>query len=506
MTLDLRAIVRAVGGECLAQRVPEHTPIDGLARLSEIVVVGSTDFVTLVTGSADELSARLRLGGEAAEVTARAVFVSESDEPGLRHLLAEHRMTAILGAGSRLGAGSGAASGAGTGPDAGSDAGRPESGAGAALHARLAALIAEDQAAADRLVTAGTKVLTQVARRGGATAVIAELAHRIDGWAVLLDAHGQLIASAGAGRLHIDDAVAVALGRPVRVRHPGLQVHQVGSDRDLTGYLVIASRSSVTSRNRDLASQAAALFDLVLRTRDPSVTERLGREALLGILLAGGPGAAALLHRWGVRETGLTAFELGAKTRMIDLERLVVRWLDELGVEHIFVGEPGRVRGFVPDDLADELASRVLAFTPLGSGSVHLGLGLPAPAELLGRSAIQARQALDSAMEDGRVVLRYTELPTVELVLDAMAGEPAVQLAAALDGLRDASGEHSALTETLRVFLAEHGGHRASAARLGIHRQTLVSRVHRIEQLTGLSMERADDRAAAWLALRALGL
>lgn len=486
MALDLRAVVRVVGGECLALRMPERTPVDGLARLSEYVVAGSTDFATLLTGPVEELRSRLEAGGGDAEVTTRAVFVSRADGPELRALLAEHRMTAILGAGRGAG---------------GSSDGFPDG----ALHARLAALIAEDQAAADRLVTAGTKVLTQVARRGGATAVLAELAHRIDGWAVLLDAHGQLITSAGAGRLHIDDATAVALGRPVRVRHPGLQVHQVGSDRDLTGYLVIASRSSVTSRNRDLASQAAALFDLVLRTRDPSLTEHLGRAALLDILLAGGTGAAELLRRWGVRETGLTAFELGAKTRTIDLERLVVRWLDELGVEHIFVGMPGRVRGFVPDDLADELASRVSAFTPLGSGSVHLGLGLPASAELLGRSAVQARQALDSALEDGRLVLRYTELPTVELVLDTMAGEPVAQLAAALDGLREPSGEHGVLTETLRIFLSEHGGHRASAARLGIHRQTLVSRVRRIEELTGLSLARADDRAAAWLALRALG-
>ena len=322
---------------------------------------------------------------------------------------------------------------------------------------------------------------------------------------MLLDAHGQLIASAGAGRLHIDDATAVALGRPVRVRHPGLQVHQVGSDRDLAGYLMIASRSSVTSRNRDLASQAAALFDLVLRTRDPSLTEHLGREALLGVLLAGGPDAADLLRRWGVRETGLTAFELGARTRTIDLERLTVRWFDELRMEHILVGERGRVRGFVPDDLAEELASRVAAFSPLGSGSVHLGLGVPAPAELLRRSAIQAKQALDSALEDGRTVVRYAELPTVDFVLEALAGEPAAQLAAVLDGLRDAAGEHGALTETLRIFLSEHGGHRASAMRLGIHRQTLVSRVRRIETLTGLSLDRADDRAAAWIALRALG-
>src|SRR5690606_23289287 len=113
---------------------------------------------------------------------------------------------------------------------------------GAALHASLLALLADDRAASDRLVTAGMNVLTQLARRGGVTAVIVELAHRIDGWAVLLDAHGQVIASAGAGRLHVSDAVAFALGKPVRVRHDGLQLHRVGSEQDHAGSLVIATR------------------------------------------------------------------------------------------------------------------------------------------------------------------------------------------------------------------------------------------------------------------------
>ena len=279
----------------------------------------------------------------------------------------------------------------------------------------------------------------------------------------------------------------------------------MGSDRELAGYLVIASRSGVSSRNRDLASQAAALFDLVLRTRDPSLTEHLGREALIGILLAGGPPAARLLVRWGVRDESLTAFELGTRTRTVDLERLVERWLDDFGAERVFMSGPGRGRGFVPDDLADDLSEKVVSFRPVGSGLVHLGLGSPAPVEALGRSAIQARQALDSALEDGRTVLRHAELPTVGFVLDSLGGEHSRQLAGVLDGLRDEVGEHGELTETLRIFLSEHGGHRASAARLGIHRQTLVARIRRAEELTGLSMDRPDDRAAAWLALRALG-
>ncbi|MFC6235376.1 PucR family transcriptional regulator, partial [Leucobacter soli] len=70
MTLDLAAVVRAVGGECLAHRMPPHTPVDGIAPLSEFVVVGSPEFATLITGPVAELRARLESGGGAAEVTA----------------------------------------------------------------------------------------------------------------------------------------------------------------------------------------------------------------------------------------------------------------------------------------------------------------------------------------------------------------------------------------------------------------------------------------------------
>lgn len=477
MSFDLRTVARVVGGSYVDNGIADHTPCEGLARVGEYVVVASADFATLVTGTVAELHERFARGGEAAAVTARAVFVSHEDSPRLRKILAAHGMSAVLGATT----------------------------VGEALHLRLLALLADDRAASDRLVAAGTRVLTQVARRGGATAVMAELAHRIDGWAVLLDAHGQLIASAGAGRLHLDDAKAVALGRPVRVRHPGLQTHQVGSDLDFTGYLVVASRSSATSRIRDLASQAAALFDLVLRTRNPSLTEHLGREALLDILEAGGEHATELLRRWGVREVELTAFVLGSRTRTVDLERLVERWLDELGVEHVFVADPGRVRGFVPEQHAADLAARVAAFEPLGASTLHLGLGAVAPADGLGRSAVQARQAFAAATEGGVRVQRYAELPTVDFVLDAMSADQRSQLGGVLDELRDERGKHGELLATLYAFLAEHGAHRASAARLGIHRQTLVSRIHRVEELTGLSMARPDDRAAAWIALRALG-
>ncbi|QIM17081.1 PucR family transcriptional regulator [Leucobacter insecticola] len=480
MSITLQTVIRAIGGECLPHRVTDRAQIDGVADIDTYVVIGNSEYVTLVTGTVDALSSRLgrsHLSGSPTDPLADGVFVTDQDSPEVRNLLAAHRMTAIVGTDL----------------------------AGTALNATLRALVSDERAASERLVAAGMNVLTQVARRGGLTAVIAELAHRIDGWVVLLDPQGHLVASAGAGRLHITDAVAVALGRPVRVRHEGLQVHQVGTDQDLAGHLVIASRSSSRRRPRDLATQAAALVDLLLRTHDPSLTEHLGREALLNRLLAGGDEARTLLRRWGVHESQLTAFALGARTRTIDLERVLRRWLDDLGAEHVFASQPGLVSGFIRDDLVPELSAKVEAFAPIGGSWIALGLGTSTSVDALKLSAVQARQALNSALEEGHRLLNYARLTTVDLVLTKLAPAPREHLTAVLEPLRDSSGRHGDLTHTLRVFLAEHGAHRASAERLKIHRQTLRSRIQRIEELTGLSMEHADDRATAWLALRAAG-
>jgi purine catabolism regulator len=85
--------------------------------------------------------------------------------------------------------------------------------------------------------------------------------------------------------------------------------------------------------------------------------------------------------------------------------------------------------------------------------------------------------------------------------LDGVDGN---RLAGVLDPLRDSSGSHGELTRTLKTYLSEHGVWGVTAQKLGVHRQTLTNRIRRIEELTALSMSNPDDRAAAWLALRAL--
>ncbi|TGD84710.1 PucR family transcriptional regulator [Mycolicibacterium sp. CH28] len=476
MAYDVRAIAAFLASELAVGRVDGAVVVDDAIRLAQLVVASPPGFATLVVGTPDGFADALADGShQEALATCVAVVAGGDAGPCLTDAFAEADITAIF---------------------------VPEIPA-EVVYATLAARIATDQAAEDRRVTTGTKVLTQVARRGGVVAVVAELAHRIDGWAVLLDAGGEVITTAGAGGLHVRDAAAVAFHRPVRVRHPGLQVHPVGQGEDISAHLVIGARGP-TSRSRDLASQAAALLDLLLRTADDPATERLGREVMMSTLLRGGPEASALLRRWGVHETSLTAFAVASRSRAIDPERLAIRWLDDLGAVHVLAEERGRVLGFIRDDRAADLAAIVEGLSGDARMPLRLGIGSPAKAQVLARSAAEARHALEVAVVDARSVVWYRSLATVSYVLEHLDDSATTRIAAVLDPLRDEEGRHGPLTRTLEIYLAEHGVWGATATRLRVHRQTLASRIRRIEELTGMSMANPDDRATAWLAIRAL--
>lgn len=470
MARDIAAIARYVGGEVIPGRTDAGMIVEGVVDADRYADAGHPLFATLVVGPAARLIAALD-ACESFETLADVVLICHGDSPGLRVAIARAGCTAIIGA------------------EPGDDL----------LHSLIAQVLATDQAAEDRAVMTAMRVLTLAARRGGAPGVVAELGHRIDGWVVLLDRHDQVITTAAAGALHVHDAIAVALGRPVRIRNHALQVHPVGPGEDVTARLVIAPRKHGAGRARELGSQTAALLDLVLRTHDTSRTERLGRSLMIDSLLDGGPVASRLLPQWGVHDSTLTAFALASRTASLDIERLLTHWLNDLGATHLFAQRRGAMTGFLRDDHAEQVAERVRTFTSV----LFLGLGAPAAVDVLDRSAGEATQALAVARSGGRRVVRYENLSTIRYVFDQLDATAHRRIANLLDPLR-VDGSHGELTETLSVFLAENGGWGVAAARLGIHRQTLSNRIHRIERATGLSMSDADDRATAWLAIRAL--
>lgn len=372
------------------------------------------------------------------------------------------------------------------------------------LVARTRELLAVDAAAEARLVSSGGTVLTQVARRGGVEAVVVELARRVQGWAVLLDTRGEPITTAGAARLHLGDAVALALKKPVRMRHPGMQVHAVGAGKDLRAHLVVAARTGVTSRTRDLAAQASALLDLLLRTHDHSDIERLGRDTLVRSLSDGYPGFAAReLRAWGFRGDRLRAFIVSSQSRSVVLESLVSHVLDEAGLPQFIRSEGSRVFGYVGVAESAELIAALERLADRDIVPLRCGVGAPAALDRLADSLAQARDAHEVSVADRRAVTEFAHLPTVDLLLGTLDVPARGRLAEPLRRIRAGSREADALIDTVRMFLVEHGSAQATAVALGIHRHTLRARLERFEAVSGISLGNPDERFALWMALRA---
>jgi hypothetical protein len=86
----------------------------------------------------------------------------------------------------------------------------------------------------------------------------------------------------------------------------------------------------------------------------------------------------------------------------------------------------------------------------------------------------------------------------LETLLGRAVG-PAARLHASVFGpLTDP--DHEGLRRTLRVFVAHNHDRAATSETLHIHRNTLAYRLHRIEDLTGLSLTSARDLARVYLA------
>lgn len=131
------------------------------------------------------------------------------------------------------------------------------------------------------------------------------------------------------------------------------------------------------------------------------------------------------------------------------------------------------------------------------SGPITVAGGIP-------ESIRQARLAHALTRETGQQLQRYdTAEPALTLGPRTVAEARAV-VARYLGPLIDYDRSSTlSLLQTLDVFLRNDGSWKATAADLGIHRQTLVYRLRLIEQLTGLKPTSSSGTARFWMALQA---
>ena len=154
----------------------------------------------------------------------------------------------------------------------------------------------------------------------------------------------------------------------------------------------------------------------------------------------------------------------------------------------------------LPDN-EDLIGAVVEAFGP----ATKIGVSQPVtPATGFVESIRQAKIALSQAKENSCSIIRYGAEGQIVSLFPKTVSETRDFVEHFLGKLIDYDNQnHTALLQTLDRFIAQNCNWKAAAYALGIHRQTLIYRIHLIEQLTGLKPNSSQGTATFWLALKA---
>lgn len=227
---------------------------------------------------------------------------------------------------------------------------------------------------------------------------------------------------------------------------------------------------------------------------------RFGAEMLADLLDNRGdvPGATRLLAERGLAEEPrvLVAFASEEAGRYSDLHLR----LEESGVPHLLSRHSGSFVALLP--YTDHAIETLIA-------EVDLPIGLSDPLGITARMADAHREstwALQGAQATGRKIVRYGE-ETASPFLPRNLDEAQVVVSHILGPILDYDAEHDTLLVTsLRTYLSHDRSLKATSEALHVHKQTVVYRMRRVEELTGQRLGHMEDIVNFWLALRALDL
>jgi len=278
-----------------------------------------------------------------------------------------------------------------------------------------------------------------------------------------------------------------------------------------------ADEPTVRTRHRDVAADAARFWEVFERATSEAVTayrmvehdhatvERSRRERIVKGVLHG-PGRAG--KRWD---------ELGSLCGLPGLSQAVVAVAEHGGPAPIQLENHLRRRGVLSVWVEDTAGSVgvirvgpggvdeiVRALSALDDAAVAVGPVASRPDEL--PRCFELATLLFGARSTSDRVVTFAQDPIGALVAAApVAASELVRVT--LGGMLELPAvERDSLLATLEAFVEMSGSTSSAAARLFCHRNTVLNRLRRIEDMTQLSVSRADDLARMWLALRALRL
>lgn len=287
------------------------------------------------------------------------------------------------------------------------------------------------------------------------------------------------------------------------------------------GFLAIAG-DALDEWDRQAAQQGATALALELAKEQAVLaTEERLRGDFVQTVLAGPPADSEALLRRG-QELGYdlrqphvallcsigktdepaaarAASSVGAALAALNLSAPTMRRADG-----VLCYLPLNGRGLRPRELAEQVRGKVVGELP----NLIFAIGKEAPSVAAwARSLREAEQALllGRQLLDTSRVLDFGDLGVYRLlVLLRESPELWEFYRATLAALADYDHkQHAELLRTLEAFFANNGNLARTAESLHVHRNTLLYRIERIEAISGLNLEDAEDRLALWLALKA---
>jgi PucR family transcriptional regulator, purine catabolism regulatory protein len=245
-----------------------------------------------------------------------------------------------------------------------------------------------------------------------------------------------------------------------------------------------------------IATIAALLLERMTAAQEETL--RLGSELFAhlieGTLEAGSAAQQIASHNLGGQELVVAAFgsngeavthELHHRLTELDLPHLLLQ--RDAGVLALFQGS---------DECLRALRKEVDVGVPVGLSDSFQGVSRVADA------AREARWALQAARAGKESFVRYGEDAPLFLPRTLRQAEAAVTRV--LGPLMSYDSEHGTeLVRSLGIFLSCNRSWQRAAKQLFVHKQTLVYRIRRVEELTNRRLDNTADVADLWLALQA---
>ena len=228
---------------------------------------------------------------------------------------------------------------------------------------------------------------------------------------------------------------------------------------------------------------------------------RLGSELLAGLIdgRIGADSAAHLLSERGLSEEPRILACCNGEGETGDRSHLHLR-LEDRGLPHLLLRRAPVLTTLLPDrpEAVDAFRQEIAPCFPIGL-SDPIGTVSRVP-----DAYREAQWALQGAEAIGKPVSRYGVDAAVSPFLPRNLSEAERIVWQLLGPLLDYDATHdSHLAASLKGFLAHNRSWQRTANNLHIHKQTLVYRMRRVEELTGRQLDQTEDVAELWLAIRA---